>query len=876
MIGRPFARPFVKTPGRAWTGLRQIFPGDLQVLYLSPDGVTAKLGTVYWDDVPTIDWDGVVPGDGPSIDMVGVGPSGTALIVRGRADMASVDIVGDVQVFGPIYASSDGVKVIVGEDVALYETSWEAGDWVTLAALFKDGQMRAGLLDEYSDPVVVPDPIYPPSGRNSLIMALPYGASYTVHDKALVRQWLADTFDMTINGGADLSFQSRDGYIYAIYVAAGTYMDALPEMRAWALERGWLVDDMLTHVSVNYVPASKTWKDMEKFIAFMNDVDISTALYATGTNTTLDAAVYLAQQDPFDQINVTIAAPGVGGTVGLEYWNGTAWAALSHTDGTSGLTASGQIYFVPPADWTSANVYEETPHYWVRLTPIGFTTDPVVSQMEADDWLTDGLCRGWDPEAPGIINSGELLYNPTPPAGSDAKFRHQGRVTGYWNPNQLRLNSSKYVGDVCMAGEYFLYKFILSIDANPGANGIMWDTAYGQPTTYIKTPTDSLPYMDYDFSKYGDYTTTESMRYKYVIDRLRVLYPNHFISGNLYSAPAQFVAHGDANLLEYYQFATKSPGGSNARRITLNDAPSPKDDNKFRVYDGLLPENNPTGVKCMFMYCADGLDYSSNSGLWDKSNRDPILSWAKHLIAQNPNIYFCYHYEQDYRYDFSSEILVWKFSTTITEPIVADLTGATKTIRGVDFSGLDSANSGLEGRFATKKRVKIGDDILVVSLKVSDTEIQTITAITGSYPAGTQIRTLGVDNWIYRKENPPLCDEVYAWSSFYFPAMDVDIGVPDPDGHNAGAYNLAWKTPGEIGGPDHTEIWRRDYTKAIVLVRSGNAGYADHYAHYQTPCDPIPLGGTYYPLRADGTLGEGITEIALRAAEGAILMKNGG
>jgi hypothetical protein len=39
-----------------------------------------------------------------------------------------------------------------------------------------------------------------------------------------------------------------------------------------------------------------------------------------------------------------------------------------------------------------------------------------------------------------------------------------------------------------------------------------------------------------------------------------------------------------------------------------------------------------------------------------------------------------------------------------------------------------------------------------------------------------------------------------------------------------------------------------------------------------TYSDSLTLGGTYYPLYADGTTGAGITSITLRGGEGAVLM----
>ena len=68
------------------------------------------------------------------------------------------------------------------------------------------------------------------------------------------------------------------------------------------------------------------------------------------------------------------------------------------------------------------------------------------------------------------------------------------------------------------------------------------------------------------------------------------------------------------------------------------------------------------------------------------------------------------------------------------------------------------------------------------------------------------------------------------------------------------------------------EIWRRDFTNAIILVKAlhdSTYGFElDTYSPY------IQLGGTYYLLNADGTTGNAITQVQLRAGEAAILMKS--
>ena len=63
--------------------------------------------------------------------------------MRWTATTASADIVGDVQVFGPVYAYSGGLKAKDGTNVATVVTSWDVGEVVTgVVQVTDDGLMR--------------------------------------------------------------------------------------------------------------------------------------------------------------------------------------------------------------------------------------------------------------------------------------------------------------------------------------------------------------------------------------------------------------------------------------------------------------------------------------------------------------------------------------------------------------------------------------------------------------------------------------------------------------------------------------------------------------------------------------------------------------
>ena len=124
------------------------YPKDLALLWpraLTDAGVlkSAKGVNPTFTDAPTVDADGVTPGDGPSFTDIVTWADGGTLVVQFTATVASADLVGDVQVFGPVYAFSGGLKAKDGTNTATVATSWDVGDVVTgVVQVTDDGLMR--------------------------------------------------------------------------------------------------------------------------------------------------------------------------------------------------------------------------------------------------------------------------------------------------------------------------------------------------------------------------------------------------------------------------------------------------------------------------------------------------------------------------------------------------------------------------------------------------------------------------------------------------------------------------------------------------------------------------------------------------------------
>jgi len=77
--------------------------------------------------------------------------------------------------------------------------------------------------------------------------------------------------------------------------------------------------------------------------------------------------LYLGKTTTWKDITITFAANTTAtNTLTAQYWNGTAWTALTITDGTSAFQNSGAITFTIPGSWAQTAVNGSTA-YWVRL-----------------------------------------------------------------------------------------------------------------------------------------------------------------------------------------------------------------------------------------------------------------------------------------------------------------------------------------------------------------------------------------------------------------------------------------------------------------------------------------------------------------------------
>jgi hypothetical protein len=604
-------------------------------------------------------------------------------------------------------------------------------------------------------------------------------------DPVLVK-WMDQRFEYWIGGANKPLSKSVKWATYHDLYGLGSLAEFLI-FKDWAAAHSLVAEKILLHAKVDYTSAlNPSWHQMDKFDNFegangvlhtTNDktfTDLTSTAYQSEVK--WQDTVYVGYEEPFDQINLTLAKKGSGITRIWEYWNGTGgWVALTVTDGTATFTQDGRVAFLPPSDWKPISIHGSRVKYFVRCRITGSSALPVTSSVKGDTWQNDGksACRGWDPSDSHIINKGTALeYNPTPPGGKSARFPYQARVS-FWANNHFIANPAdlqKIDGTLKRTWAQFLAYRINQITVGRDYTMVMGDDGEASPDTgnlkAVNTDFNGSSWVEASLAKYSDLVTT-----------LHSLNPLIKMGLNGQSKKYSFV--GDWNLAEYQTYTYNSGGSLGNGNIPINEG-SP-----YVSYDSYLPANNPKGNVGIFIF-ADVVDTIPNrTARFDRSNRGPIHALSQHLIGKNSHTIFSYYSTGGYVYPETDEVVL--------------------------------------------------TDNSVVHLS--------------------------------RQPAPPLA-KVKRWAT-WFPAMAVDVGVPESGGWDGAVRNLAWKSRTEIGG--RTDVWRRDFTKAIVLNRPSMWNTTDE--EFNTPSTPMQLGGTYYPLRADGTVGAGISSISLREGEGAILMK---
>lgn len=94
--------------------------------------------------------------------------------------------------------------------------------------------------------------------------------------------------------------------------------------------------------------------------------------------------LYIGNDSPFYDVGFLHSQLGVGSvSVTWQYWNGSSWATLDSTDGTSGFTADGNLTFDRPVSWQKTTVNGSSSLHFVRanLASGTYSTEPKLDQV---------------------------------------------------------------------------------------------------------------------------------------------------------------------------------------------------------------------------------------------------------------------------------------------------------------------------------------------------------------------------------------------------------------------------------------------------------------------------------------------------------------
>jgi hypothetical protein len=747
----------------------------------------------------------------------------------------------------------------------------------------------------------------PDSPGLRLVSTLYSSGSIPIDLRSKVGIWLVSHFEYVLGAHWDLPTAGTSVVAAGYQDGSGAYV---PEIYSWVHEvaaqnRFPKYEDMLLHINQDYAAGPNlSWANLDQFDYFeqtswrqsgrgqptmavhgvfteshLSYQDVTVSLYNNKETTKIPDKLLLGYAEPFDLVNVTVAKGGAGGSVIWQYWNGSTWATLpTRSDSSDGLTTSGAIQFTPPADWIPTVQHGSLSKYWVRLTVSGATSPPVLARVYGDDWTSHAganNCRGWSATDPHRINIGlgNLEYNPTPPANATARFRYQARATGFWARNYVFANlSNRQNGQLT-----WIATILTAWAAGERANGLHREAIYIDDVgaappikpTFTEKLTDDLPpgttWAQDLLTFYSDVRTAIKTRYG----------TSFKVGGNAGNDALALLLDFSTHELS---FASWMNGGM------INSG--------FASMDKFLAANNPNNSKSSFAgwdnqrFGIKG-NHDGVPHLWDGANRSPMVILATYYIGSNPNTMLQYN-TMGWSYFDTDEYYYWSAAaTTLSAPLNADSSAASKMISltngkafivpgGTIWRNTANAVTANQAAGIYGYALRIGSDV-VKGFKDTDTSFHTFTPILNSYPTGTVVQFAQMG---HQAVDPiPDWHNVWYWAN-YFPAMSVDVGVPDPNGWKGGARDLAYiKPPASSGNPAGcvvtagcSEIWRRDFTNAIILVkviRDNTYGF-----ELDTYSPDIQLGETYYPLYSDGTTGNGITQVRLRAGEAAILMKS--
>ena len=227
---------------------------------------------------------------------------------------------------------------------------------------------------------------------------------------------------------------------------------------------------------------------------------------------------YIGMSSPFKACRLQFSTPGVQATavtLAWEYWNGTTWTALSGvTDGTSGLTADGNVTWTMPAltgtgAWATTSVNGQT-MYWmrVRFTAGSWTTNPLVSLWSVTGWNQPFLPNAG--QAVYQMGGGNQMYMNVNDSGSIVQ--NEAQITGFETMTAFATGTGQFPTIAQL--NIGIGAVVWRKSATTTAVNRQWQLIADDRTVYLFVSTgDSAGcYMGYGFGDFYSYVSNDLFR----------------------------------------------------------------------------------------------------------------------------------------------------------------------------------------------------------------------------------------------------------------------------------------------------------------------------------------------------------------------------
>lgn len=157
-----------------------------------------------------------------------------------------------------------------------------------------------------------------------------------------------------------------------------SHIDVVGSSMLCRLTRAWQIDD--PGGSPSFVEETADFAE-----ATANDVEPWPAVEAVGDQ------FAIGFERPFSRVSITVGTAGVGGTLAVKYWDGSALVAVSGlSDATNGFTTGGanEVSFDEPSDWVAQqlNSTNDRLYYLYFEVATGYGTNPLLSEGSLPDF----------------------------------------------------------------------------------------------------------------------------------------------------------------------------------------------------------------------------------------------------------------------------------------------------------------------------------------------------------------------------------------------------------------------------------------------------------------------------------------------------------